>query len=295
MLQADKRRRTAPKTWTRRLGTWLLFWIAPWSVAAETPAISRWAVYYAANTSAEAFLNYDLVVFDADAHPSLVPLIERGVRVLGYVSVGEVASYRRYFQAVKEQGLLLDENPNWPGSFAVDLRDPRWTARLVDEVVPSILQQGFHGIFIDTLDQPLHLEATSPNKFKGMQAGAAKLVKTLRRRFPGMVIMVNRGYQILPDIARSIDIALGESVRTTYDFATKRYRHVSDADYEWQAQWLRKAKAASPCLQLLTLDYWDPTDKAGVAAIYAFQRTHGFVPYVATIELNRLVPEPAER
>lgn len=292
MLQIDKMHPAPSSAWTRRLGAWLLCWLTPWTVGAEEQGVSRWAVYYAADAPAEAFLDYDLVVFDADAHPPLAPLIERGVQLLGYVSVGEVASYRRYFKAVQEQGLLLQENTNWPGSFAVDLRDPRWTTRLVEEIVPAILQQGFHGIFIDTLDPPLHLEATSPNKFKGMRAGAVKLIESLRRRFPGMVIMVNRGYQILPDIAPSIDIALGESVRTTYDFGAKRYQRVSDADYEWQVQWLRKAKAAAPCLQLMTLDYWNPTDAAGIAAIYEFQRSQGFVPYVATIELNRLVSEP---
>lgn len=280
-------------SWTQRLGPWLLLWLAPWAAQAEPNSVSRWAVYYSAAAPADEFLSYDLVVFDADAHPALPPLTDRGVKVLGYVSVGEVASYRRYFKAVRTQGLLLDENPNWSGSFAVDLRDQRWTTRLVSEIVPAILQQGFHGIFIDTLDQPLHLETTSPSKFKGMRNGAVQLIRELRRRYPGMVIMVNRGYQILPEIASSIDIALGESVRTTYDFATKRYRRVSDSDYAWQVQWLRKAKAAAPTLQLFTLDYWDPSDTANIAAIYAQQRAAGFVPYVATIELNRLIPEPA--
>lgn len=280
-------------SWTRRIGTWLLLWLAPWGAHAEQTPVSRWAVYYAAAAPAEAFLSYDLVVFDPDAHPALPPLIERGVTVLGYVSVGEVATYRRYFEVLRTQELLLDENPNWPGSFAVDLRDPRWTARLVTEIIPAILKQGFHGIFIDTLDQPLHLEATSPSKFKGMRKGAVELIREVRRRFPGMVIMVNRGYEILPQIASSIDIALGESVRTTYDFANKRYRRLSNDDYTWQAQWLRKAKTAAPRLQLLTLDYWDPSDTAGIATIYAQQRAEGFVPYVATIELNRLISEPS--
>lgn len=292
MLQTLRTRWPYVYGWMRQIGTWLLLWVTPWTAGAEQSGISRWAVYYAEAAPATTFFDYDLVVFDADAHPPLPPLLERGVQVLGYVSVGEVASYRRYFTAVREQGLLLHENPHWPGSFAVDLRDPRWTRRLVDEIVPAILQQGFHGIFIDTVDQPLHLEATSPSKFKGMRSGAVHLIRTLRQRYPGMVIMVNRGYQILPEIASSIDMALGESVRTTYDFTSKRYQRVSEADYQWQLRWMNKAKQAAPRLQLFTLDYWDPTDEAGIAEIYAFQRAQGFVPYVATIELDRLVPEP---
>lgn len=292
MSQRIRAQRSFFCNWTRPLGTWLVLWFTPWAAGAETSAVSRWAVYYAAAAPAATFFDYDLVVFDADAHPPLPPLLDRGVQVLGYVSVGEVASYRRYFTAVQKQGLLLQENPNWPGSFAVDLRDPRWTERLIDEIVPAILHQGFHGIFIDTLDQPLHLEATSPSKFKGMRRGAVQLIRTLRQRYPGMVIMVNRGYPILPQIASSIDMALGESVRTTYNFASKRYERVSEGDYQWQLQWLNKARQAAPRLQLFTLDYWDPADAAGITEIYALQRDKGLIPYVATVELDRLVPEP---
>ena len=45
----------------------------------------------------------------------------------------------RNFDEVAKQGLLLDENPNWPGAFAVDIRDPRWHARVLGELVPKRL------------------------------------------------------------------------------------------------------------------------------------------------------------
>lgn len=42
----------------------------------------------------------------------------------------------------------------------------------------------------------------------------------------------------------------------------------------------------------MTLDYWNPADTAGLRRIYRAQRANGFLPYVATVELDRLVPEP---
>jgi uncharacterized protein (TIGR01370 family) len=255
---------------------------------------TRWAVYYAAAATPAQLLPYDLLVLDADSHPPLEPLLARHKQVLGYLSVGEVARYRRYFAATQHEGMLLDENPSWPGSFAVDIRDPRWVSRVLDDIVPAILQQGFHGIFIDTLDQPLHLETTDPQKFKGMRAGTVDLVRTIRRRFPHILIMVNRGYAILPQIAPHVDMVLGESVYATYDFATQQYRRVAPQDYQLQLQWLKAAQAASPRIKVMTLDYWDPEDSAGIAAIYTQQRNNGFLPYVATIKLDRLVPEPEQ-
>jgi len=68
---------------------------------------------------------------------------------------------------------------------------------------------------------------------------------------------------------------------------------LSDSDWEWQAGRLRTAKARNPALSLMTLDYWDPADTKQVAALYARERAAGFSPYVATLALDRLMPEPA--
>ena len=54
---------------------------------------------------------------------------------------------------------------------------------------------------------------------------------------------------------------------------------------------LRAARTANPALTLATLDYWDPSDRRGVADLYARERAAGFLPYVATLALDRLLPE----
>ena len=58
---------------------------------------------------------------------------------------------------------------------------------------------------------------------------------------------------------------------------------------------LKQAMTATPAPTVLTLDYWDPADKAGIAKLYAEQRGNGFSPYVSVVELDRLVPEPPTR
>jgi hypothetical protein len=104
--------------------------------------------------------------------------------------------------------------------------------------------------------------------------------------------MVNRGYALMPEIAGSIDIVLGESVLTTFDAATRAYARVPEPDVAWQVEALRRAKALNPALRIFTLDYWDPADTAGVRRIYAEQRANGFVPYVSTPMLDTLIEEP---
>jgi uncharacterized protein (TIGR01370 family) len=232
-------------------------------------------------------------VLDSETHPSLAELKDQGKVLLGYISLGEVESYRAWFGDVSRQGLLLAENPYWKGSYFVDLRDPKWTKRVIEEIVPSILFEGFDGLFLDTLDNPIHLERIEPEKYAGMTAAAARLVRALRLHYPTIPIMLNRAYPLLPEVEDAIDMALGESVYADYDFETGTYGLVDPETYRLQVEFLTAARARRPELRVMTLDYWDPEDTEGIRHIYEVERANGFEPYVATIELDRIVPRPA--
>ncbi|MCW2243392.1 endo alpha-1,4 polygalactosaminidase [Azospirillum canadense] len=259
--------------------------------AASVPA--PWAVYYADKEPVKAFEPYRLLVLDSAHHPPLRVLKDRGKTLLGYISLGEVEQHRPWFAPVKDWGLLSEENPNWAGSFYVDVRDQRWVKLVVEELVPAILRQGFDGIFLDTLDNPPHLERTDAKRWAGMTEGAARLVRAIRANWPGIRIMQNRAYEILPDVAPMIDFALGESVYAGWDFAAKTPRLQSADDYRFQVEALTGARRVNAALGLYSLDYWDPADAEGLRRIYALQRANGFVPYVSVVDLDRIVPEPA--
>ena len=251
-----------------------------------------WTAYYSDRAQPVEFRGYDLVVFDSDRHPALSPIQAGGSTVLGYLSLCEVEQHREWFAPARDAGFLAGENPNWPGSWFVDVRDARWRQLVVGKLVPEILAQGFQGLFLDTLDDAAELERREPEKFRGMKAGAVELVKEIRRASPAVTLMVNRGYDLLPEIAGNIDIVLGESVYGTYDFAQKVYRPVPAAEYRQQVELLTKLRSMKPSLRIFTLDYWDPADRDGIRRVYREERSHGFNPYVATPALDQLMKEP---
>ncbi|HYD99718.1 MAG TPA: endo alpha-1,4 polygalactosaminidase [Alphaproteobacteria bacterium] len=252
----------------------------------------RFVVYYSDAEPPEAFAPYDLLVLDSEHTPPLAPLAAAGKTLIGYLSVGEVEEHRAWFDAVKAEGLLLRENAVWRGSYFVDLRDGRWQRRVVEELIPMLKARGFHGVFLDTLDNPVELERAEPEKYPGMAAAAARLVRAIRERHPGFRIMMNRGFPLLPEVGDAIDWVLAESLSADYDFETKTYGPARPEDEAAILGMLAEAKKRHPKLGLLTLDYWNPDDPAGIARLYALQRGRGFAPYVATVELDRLVPEP---
>jgi polysaccharide biosynthesis protein PelA len=252
----------------------------------------QWAVFYASDVALETLLPFEPLVFDRTYHPPLEPLADSGKTLYGYISLGEMNRERPEFARLQEWGLLGEENPFWKGSLFIDVRDPRWVAMVVEEVVPAILHSGFHGIFLDTLDNPVELERRDPVKNAGMTKAAARLVQALKLHWPDVPIILNRAYGLLDDVAFHIDHVLGESVYADYDFSTKTYQKVPDDLYREQVEILKKAQKKNPNLSVLTLDYWDPGDPETIAEIYRVQRANGFSPYVATIELDLIVPEP---
>jgi len=254
--------------------------------------VARWVVYYSDKLSPSAFEPYDLVVLDSRYHPPLRALRERGKILLGYISLGEVEKFRHHYAAVEDEGILFGTNPDWPDSRYVDVRDPRWMRRVLEDLVPAILAKGFDGVFLDTLDNPAHLERVDPERYEGMTRASAQLVQAMRRHYPHMLIMMNRAYEILPEVAGSIDIVLGESVFTDYDFKSKTYRRVPEALYRRQVELLEAARKANPRLKVYTLDYWYPSQPEKIREIYAEQKRNGFLPYVATVDLHQIVPAP---
>ncbi|MBF0295140.1 MAG: endo alpha-1,4 polygalactosaminidase [Magnetococcales bacterium] len=233
-----------------------------------------------------------MLVLDSDSHPLLEPLLERDKKLLGYLSLGEVAHYRDYFALVRDQGLLIRENSNWPGAHFVDVRDERWSALVIERIIPGILRRGFQGLFLDTLDNPPYLEESDPIRFAGMRQAAIDLVAAIRRHYPYLKIMVNRGYALLPEIAGGIQAVLAESLDSQYDFATRTYRSTTPAERDQALKTLAEVRKRHPHLELYALNYWRPDDPEGIRRLYRLARERGFLPYVATVELDRILPEP---
>ncbi len=252
---------------------------------------TRFLINYGADVG-EEIGNYDVVVLDPDAPAASSAKRHPGTIVLGYLSLGEVHGGRGYVAELQANGSLLRPNPNWPDARFIDLRDRRWHKMVIERLVPEILAKGFNGLFFDTLDDAEFLETQDPARFAGMVNAAADLLRAIRQRFPGIPLMVNRGYAVLPHAAGAFDMLLGESVSASYDPTSGIYKPSADADYKWQVDRMRDAQQRDPKLRLFSLDYWNPDDPRGIARIYTLERTNGFIPYVGTRDLTQVVPEP---
>jgi uncharacterized protein (TIGR01370 family) len=254
-------------------------------------ATERFVVYYGDKIPAAKFADYDVIVFDSDTHPDLAALKDK--TLLGYVSLGEAEKYRGYFKELKKKKILLSDNKVWKDHAVIDIRKPEWKDYVLEILIPATLKQGFSGVMLDTIDSPLALENEHPKQYPGMHQAAVELIGSIRSHYPDIKIMLNRGFEILPQVADDIDMVMAETIYTDWQPGQKHPIVQSQKDYDAALAMLSEAKRVAPALKIYTIDYWPAKDRAGIKTIYARQRQAGFVPYVApSLGLQTLGSEP---
>jgi len=254
-----------------------------------------WTLFYGEDLEPAAFEGFDLVVLDPGFKSPLTPMRDLGTEVLGYLSLGEIKRTSPLFAQLDDPDLLLGENPNWPDTVLCDVRRPAWRALILDVAIPALLERGFSGLFFDTLDTPPHLEQTDPERYAGMRSAAIDLVRTIRRRHPDRMLLMNRGYALLPELIGQVDGVVAESLLTTYDVPANGYRWTEPRELDPHRQALRPLAEAEPPVPILSLDYWDAEDSATIREIYTRERALGHRPYVGQILLDRVLREPHAR
>ena len=124
---------------------------------------------------------------------------------------------------------------------------------MLNEFVPERIEvKGADGLFLDTIDT---VEAY-PESWRGM----IKLIAALRKKYPRIPIVANRGFTILEGMIPEIDGILFEAFTTRWDPGRKSSSLHSDSDLEWVDGVLAKIQklGGSLGIQVLVLDYAGP-------------------------------------
>lgn len=251
----------------------------------------KWVAFYGVAADEDILAAYDIVVLDPGFGGSISRIASKNARVCGYLSLGEIRTSDP-LAASLDVAAMLPENPDWPGTRRVDIRHPSWQSLVLDQRIPSLIAQGFGGLMFDTLDTPPYLELVKPEHYRGMKQAAVDLVHRIRARWPDLLIVMNRGYALLPDVVDQVDAVIAESLLTSPGAVANQFVWVTPDQVKLQLDLLAPAARRSPAMPILSLDYWDSDDASGQAEIYRQERALGHHPYVATRNLDRIVPEP---
>lgn len=258
--------------------------------ALSSPAWSRTAFYYGPSPPVAELSAYDRVVLE----PSLVTpaevaaLTAAGAAVHAYVSVGEIETDDPLYASLPPDA-VPGTNPAWQTKVA-DLTHPAWRRHIVEGKIAPLGGRGFAGAFLDTLDSHHLLPDV------GRQRDAlASIISEVQGRYPGLSLILNRGFEVLQDLQAPVAGLAVESLFNGWDAGTGSYRAVPEPDRAWLLARLKEAEAYAD--EIVVIDYLPHADQQQREALARQIVDLGYAPWVAEPALtdlgtSDLVPVP---
>lgn len=260
---------------------------AAWGQASP-PGRLAVAFHYGARPPLDELKAFDIAVVEpdhvADPRPHRREARDGAFELFAYVSFGEVDPTRPYFKRIPD-GVLKGENRAW-GSSVVDHTASAWRGFFIDQIVAPLWARGYRGFFLDTMDS-YHLIARSPEARAAQETAMVATFEALKARFPGIRLITNRGFEILPRVREAVVAVAAESLFRGWDPAAKRYREVPPADREWLEGQLRRVRDELG-MPVIAIDYVAPAERDLARTTARRIAEMGFTPWVSNAELDML-------
>jgi len=192
------------------------------------------------------------------------------------------------WEFAKDKPYLVKRDDFWD-SWVVDIRDPSWQRLLFETAIPSVLEQGFDGLFLDTFDSSLSLlEGKDASKFRGTEEALREITMKIKAEYPGIFVAVNRGLPALPYFGKYIDFIVIEDLYSYYADHEQGYIKVDEATQKILLDQVSKGLQVNPEIIILTLDYVSDKQVEMAKNAISFSRKKGFIPYVSTYKLDQI-------
>lgn len=246
----------------------------------------RLTFYYGGTDKLCSLDDYDVAIIESGHGfcPALTP--QSTTQWLGYISIGEVLTTTSYFDQLPREW-LIHRNSTW-GGLIFDQTAAGWPEFLIQHIANPIWQAGYQGFFLDTVDS--YLQLNNPEQHMQQGDGLLRTILHLRQTFPDAIIIINRGFELLPALHFCIDAVAFESLYRGWNEQQKRYTTISEQDRHWLL--IQTATAHSYDLPVISIDYCAPQHCAQVPAIMTQIAAHGIVPCVSDNYFQTIYPFP---
>ena len=228
----------------------------------------------------EVVKGYKLVVLEP-AHynkEEVACFKENNLKVVGYFSTTEVNTAASYYNEVRDY--TIDKNNNW-NSYFLDIAESKVQEVLLGHV-RIIMEKGFHGLFLDTLDNTSKWGSMLDNKKDVIQ-----FIKTVFKQNPNIYLVQNGGIFLLNETQNYIESVVVESVLSNYDFLKKSYELRDYKDQKNRLESLKKI-ISGYSKEVFVIEYAN-TEKT-LTKLASFYNKKCYNYFIANIDLQK-VPE----
>ena len=257
-------------------------WLAV-SLAALAARAESTAFFYGSPVPPELFQAYDQVVLQPDQVPAPARFADLPGQPVAYVSVGEVAASSAEARTLAPDW-VLERNPGW-STLVLDPRKPGCRRHLLQHI-DALWQRGYRRFFLDTLDS-YRLGLRADQEREQARQGWVQLLRELAARHPGARWLLNRGFELLPEVGGLVHGVVVESLFDGWDARVQRYVTVSDQDRGWLLEQLRSVRERYQ-LPVTVIDYLPPGEREAARHTAARIAELGFEPWVTDHLLTSL-------
>ena len=241
------------------------------------------AFFYGSPIPVLALSKFERVVVEAENVKDLAGLRVEGADVFAYVSVGEAEGWRATSSALPEE-LFMGHNVAWHSRIA-DLTQPGWRDYLIEQRMARLWGEGYRAFFLDTLDS-YQIALKDPEAQDAQAKALVEIIRAMHRRFPGVQLLLNRGFAVLPEAGPLAAGLVAESLFQRWNPMAQAYERVSDEDHDWLLARLKQA--SSRRLPITVIDYV-PADQPELARETARKiAALGFAAWVSTPGLDMI-------
>jgi len=276
-----------PRIDSRRLIICLCAWLGLWwgaAAAVVAAPLASVAFYYGPQPPLADLQAFDAAVVEPEYvnHPASRTLsaADGTHELFAYVALGEVQPSRPYYRQLPA-GVLRGDNAAW-GSRVIDQAAPGWRDFFLDTIIAPLWQQGWRAFFLDTLDSYQLFARTDAQRSVQTEAMVA-ILREFKRRYPDAKLMLNRGFELLPQVAPLTYAVAAESLYRSYDAGRRSYGPVPQPDRQWLLAQMENVRDRYH-LPVIAIDYVDPQQAGARDLARDTARkiaAHGFVPWVA--------------
>jgi len=254
-----------------------------YSIASASAAPGSVAFWYADNPPLAELSQFEWAILEpAHAIPSDIDFLRsQGSQPFAYLSVGEYDGDINELESSVARGASEVRNEAWSSQVML-LTSPAWRHHLLRRA-EELANQGYAGLFLDTLDS---FQLLPEGAREAQRQALRDFLAELSQRQPNLLLIFNRGFEVLPELPGVAAAVAVESIHSGWDAHTQRYRAVPQEDRDWLSLHLEPLRAQG--VPLIAIDYLPSSRREEARALAKRLRQEGFVPFVTMPDLNYL-------
>lgn len=240
--------------------------------------------WYANHPPLSELAQFDHLILES-AHfdeSALTFLRSQNTQLFAYLSIGEFDGDKQDLADAGLSGSTSDTvNHAWD-SHVMNLADKTWQDHL-EARAKSLYQQGYSGLFLDTLDS---FQLLPVKQQEQQRKGLVQVLTRLQIHVPELKLVFNRGFEVIHELPKKPAAVAIESIYAGWDPSNNRYKAVSDDDREWLKQHIDLLRAKD--IPLIAIEYLPFERRQEARELVNKLTNEGFIPYIGTPHLDTL-------